>query len=266
MGAAVISWLSRHSRWGVLTASCVAFVLLWELLIRWFDVPAFLVPAPSRVAVEIAKNPAWLLTHAYQTVLATLLGFALAVIIGIALSLLIVYSRVAEDTVYAVLVALNSVPKVAIAPLFIIWVGTGFSSKVVMAMMIALFPIVIDAVLGLRSIDPDLLDLSRSMGGRPLGILLKIRAPNALPSLFAGMKVAISLALVGTIVGEFVASTAGLGYVILNAQSTFDTVRIFAVLLILSVIGTVFFFTIDFVERWLLPWHISRRLDEVAGH
>ncbi len=265
MSAATL-WWSRHSRWAVLGASGVVIIVLWELAIGWFQVPAFMVPAPSRIVAEIFRSPAWLWGHTYQTILATLLGFALAVVVGVAVALLIVYSRIAEDTVYAVLVALNSVPKVAIAPLFIIWVGTGFSSKVVMATLIALFPIVIDAVLGLRSIDPDLLDLSRSMGARPLGILLKIRAPNALPSLFAGMKVAISLALVGTIVGEFVASTAGLGYVILNAQSTFDTVRIFAALLILSIIGTVLFFSIDLVERWLLPWHVSRRLDEVAGH
>src|SRR6185503_13596441 len=156
--------------------------------------------------------------------LATVLGFALAVIIGVGLAVIIVYSRTAEQTIYAALVALNSIPKVAIAPLFIIWVGTGFPSKVTMAAVIALFAIVIDTVLGLRSLDPELLDLARSMGARPRGILFTIRFPNALPSIFAGMKVAISLALVGTIVGEFVASQRGLGYVILSAQGTFDTV------------------------------------------
>jgi len=257
---------SASSRAGVLTGALVILIGAWELVVRLFHVPTFIIPAPSAVAAELVKNPLWLWNHTYQTLFATLAGFSVAVVAGIALALVIVYSRVAEDLIYAVLVGLNSVPKVAIAPLFIIWVGTGFSSKVVMAAVIAIFPIVIDAVLGLRSVDPDLLDLSRSMGGRPLGILLKVRVPNALPSLFAGMKVAISLALVGTIVGEFVAASAGLGYVIVNAQSTFDTVRIFAALLILSAVGTGLFFVIDVIERVLLPWHVSHRLDELGIH
>jgi NitT/TauT family transport system permease protein len=244
--------------------SAVALIVLWELVVDLSKVPAFLVPAPSTVVAEILKNPLWFWGHTYYTLLATVCGFALAVVIGVVLAVTIVYSRAIEQTIYTALVALNSIPKVAIAPLFIIWVGTGFMSKVTMAAVIALFAIVIDTVLGLRSLDPELLQLARSMGARPLGILFKIRFPNALPSIFAGMKVAISLALVGTIVGEFVASSSGLGYVIMTAQSTFDTARIFASLLILAAMGTVLFFAIDLLEKWLLPWHVSHRRGDEA--
>lgn len=253
---------SGTSRPRMLLVSIIGAVVLWELVVDFFQVRSFIVPAPSRVLGEIFKNPMWYWSHTYYTLIATVLGFALALAIGVILAVTIVYSRAVEQTLYAALVALNSVPKVAIAPLFIIWVGTGLMSKVTMAAVIALFAIVIDAVLGLRSVDPELLDLARSMGARPMGILLKIRFPNALPSIFAGMKVAISLALVGTIVGEFVAASYGLGYVIVTAQSTFDTARIFASLLILAVMGTILFFLIDILERWILPWHVSHRHQE----
>jgi NitT/TauT family transport system permease protein len=146
--------------------------------------------------------------------------------------------------------------------LFVIWLGTGDTSKIGMAFLIAIFAIVIDAVLGLRSIDPDVLDLGRSFKGSGLKILLKLRFPNALPSIFAGMKVAIALALVGTIVGEFVAAQNGLGYVILAAQGVFETKRVFAALLVLAVMGTVLFYLIELAEKKALPWHVSQR----AGH
>jgi NitT/TauT family transport system permease protein len=236
-----------------------AFFILWEAAVDLLHTPAVLIPAPRHILGELINDPTWLLINGYYTLLATLVCFALALLIGVALAIAIVYSRLLEETIYGALVSMNSVPKVAIAPLFIIWVGTGIGSKITMAAVIALFAIVIDTVLGLRSIDPDMIDLARSLGGRPLKILIKIRFPNALPSLFAGMKVAISLALVGTIVGEFVAASDGLGYVIMVAQSTFDTARVFAALLVLALMGMVLFFAIDLLERLLLPWHVSHR-------
>jgi NitT/TauT family transport system permease protein len=192
----------------------------------------------------------------------TLVGFALAVVIGVSLAVAIVYSRFLEATLYTSLVAMNSVPKVALAPLFVIWLGTGDQSKVGMAFLIAIFAIVIDAVLGLRTVDPDMLDLGRSLRGSEFKLLWKIRFPSALPSIFAGMKVAISLALVGTIVGEFVAAQHGLGYVILSAQGVFDTARVFVALVILAIMGTLLFYLIEFAEQKTLPWHVSRRAEQ----
>ena len=155
--------------------------------------------------------------------------------------------------------SLNSIPKIALAPLFIIWMGTGITSKVAVSMLIALFSIVIDTVLGLRSVDPDAIDLSKSLRASPMQILFTIRFPNALPAMFAGMKVAISLALVGAIAGEFVASQVGIGYVILVAQGMFQTTRVFAAILLLGVLGTVLFYIVDMAERLLIPWHVSHR-------
>jgi NitT/TauT family transport system permease protein len=257
-------WWLATGRSRIIILFLIACTALWELAVDYFQVPAFLVPAPSRVFMEVASEPGWFSMQAYYTIEATLIGFLVAVVVGILLAIGIVYSRVLEQTVFTALVASNSIPKVAIAPLLIIWIGTGLEAKVAMAAMIAIFPIIIDAVLGLRSIDPDMLDLARSLGGKPWQILLKIRFPNALPSFFAGMKVGISFALVGTIVGEFVASARGLGNVIMVAQSDFRTARIFAALIILALVGTLLFFLLDLLERLLIPWHASRRQEEMA--
>jgi NitT/TauT family transport system permease protein len=183
----------------------------------------------------------------------------MAVVIGVLLAVGIVYSRVLETLLYTPLVAMNSIPKVALAPVFILWLGTGNQSKIGMAFLIAIFAIVIDAVLGLRTVDPDMLALGRTLKGTQLKMLLKIRFPGALPAIFSGMKVGIALALVGTITGEFVAAQKGLGYVIMSAQGAFETTRVFAALLILSVIGTVLFYLLEWAERLLLPWHVSHR-------
>ena len=170
----------------------------------------------------------------------------------------IVYSRFLDRTLYSLLVALNAVPKVALAPLFVIWLGTEAAPKVAIAMLIAIFPILIDTVLGLRSVDPDMLAMARVNQASKAKVLWKIRFPNALPSIFAGMKVGISFALVGTIVGEFVAGGSGLGHVILVAQGSFDTPTVFVALVLLCVLGVASFKLLEVIERRLLVWHASQ--------
>jgi NitT/TauT family transport system permease protein len=230
----------------------------WEVAVRTLGVKPVILPAPSVVFAELASSPAWYLEHAWYTLLITLGGFAMAVIVGVLLAVIIVESRVLESTIYNLIVAMNSVPKVAIAPLFVIWFGTGAEPKVAIAFLIAVFAIVIDTVLGLKSVPPDIVDLGRSLRGTRLRMLLKIRFPNALPSMFAGMKVAISLALVGAIVGEFVSSQRGLGYVILSAQGMFDTPRVFAAIFVLALVGMILFGLLARVERLMIPWHTSQ--------
>jgi NitT/TauT family transport system permease protein len=239
--------------------------ILWEVGVRIFKTPAYFLPPPSAIIAEFFNDPAWYARHAAYTIGACLMGFGLALIIGVLAAIGIVYSRVLENTLYALLVSLNSIPKIALAPLFIIWMGTGTASKVAIAMLIALFSIVIDTVLGLRSVDPDALDMSRSMQASPLQILAKIRFPAALPAMFAGMKVAISLALVGAIAGEFVASQVGLGYVILIAQGMFQTTRVFVAIILLGILGTILFYAVVLLERVVVPWHVSMRHGN-AGH
>jgi NitT/TauT family transport system permease protein len=238
----------------------VALFAAWEGIVRAFGIPAHILPPPSAVFVELATHPGWYLNHTMQTLYTTMLGFGLALAVGVVAAIGIISSRWVENTLYTLLVSLNSIPKIALAPLFIIWLGTGAESKVAVSFLIALFAIVIDTVLGLRSVDPDAIDLMRTLRGTPLQTLWKVRFPNALPHMFAGMKVAISLALVGAIAGEFVASQEGLGYVIITAQSMFQTVRVFAAVVLLGVAGTVLFYLVDIAERIVCPWHVSHRI------
>ena len=235
------------------------FLLIWEAWVRLAGVPTYFLPAPSAIFIEIVQDPLWYARHSAYTVGACLLGFFMALAVGILAAIGIVYSKVLENTLYTFLVSLNSIPKIALAPLFIIWMGTNLSSKVAISMLIALFAIVIDTVLGLRSVDPDVLDMTKSMRASPLQVLWKIRFPTALPAMFAGMKVAVSLALVGAIAGEFVASNVGLGYVILTAQGMMQTTRVFAAIVLLGVLGTALFYLIALVERLVVPWHVSQR-------
>ena len=239
-----------------------ALFIGWEALVRLFGSPGHMLPPPSAVLAELLDQPQWYAMHTLSTLLTTLIGFALALLVGVLAAIGIISSKWVENTLYTLLVSLNSIPKIALAPLFIIWLGTGLESKVAVSFLIAVFAIVIDAVLGLRSADPDALDLLRTLRGSRFQILFKVRFPNALPHIFSGMKVAVSLALVGAIAGEFVASQEGLGYVIVNAQSMFQTVRVFASIVLLGVTGTILFYLVDLAERLICPWHVSHRVEE----
>jgi len=237
----------------------VSLVLLWEVAVRALDIKPILLPAPSLILRELASAPWFYVRQSGDTLLTTVVGFVLAVVLGVGLAVAIVYSRVLERVIYTLLVSLNSLPKVALAPLFVIWMGTGVEPKIAIAVMLAIFSIVVDMVLGLRSVDPDILAMAHVSRARPIAVLWKIRLPNALPTLFAGMKVGISFALVGAIVGEFVAGSDGLGTVILIAEGQFDTTRVFAALVMLGVLGTALFYVVEFAEGLLLPWHPSHR-------
>ena len=237
----------------------------WEFSVWLSGVPDYFLPPPSAIGIEITNDPLWYARHSAYTLGACLLGFLLALLIGVLAAVGIVYSKLLENTLYTLLVSLNSIPKIALAPLFIIWMGTNLSSKVAISMLIALFAIVIDTVLGLRSVDPDVLDMAKSMRASRMQVLWKVRFPAALPAMFAGMKVAISLALVGAIAGEFVASQVGLGYVILTAQGMFQTTRVFAAIVLLGVLGTILFYLVNLLERLLVPWHVSQRGGAVIG-
>ncbi|MBS7789478.1 ABC transporter permease [Roseococcus sp. SDR] len=240
-------------------AVLVGLILIWEAAVLFFAPPPILLPAPSAILAELWSSPRYFLRHAGFTLWTTLAGFGLSVVLGVALAVAMVASRWADRVITTILVVMNSLPKVALAPLFVIWMGTGAEPKIAIAVMLAIFSIVADVALGLRSVDPDALALARVHRATAWRILWKVRFPNALPALFVGMKVAISFALVGAIVGEFVGGSAGLGHVILIAQGQFDTVRVFAALFVLGVIGTLLFYLVEATERLALPWHVSQR-------
>lgn len=252
------TWSERAWNWLAPGATIAGVFVIWQVLVKLLHIQAVILPAPTAVFGALLNQPQWFVQEGLYTLQTTLIGFGLAVLVGIILAVLIVEVRLLESTLYALLVALNSVPKVAIAPLFIIWLGTGPGPKIAIAFLIAFFPIVIDTVLGLKSVPKDMLDLAKSMRGARLDQFWRIRLPSALPSMFAGMKVGISLALVGAIVGEFVASDHGLGYVILTAQGTFETSQIFAANILLGAAGIALFGIMSLLERKLLPWHASQ--------
>lgn len=245
-------------------AGALAFLILWELAVRLLGVRPILLPAPSAIAAELAESPGWFAEQTFYTTSITVTGFLAALVFGVLFAVLITEWKVLDRIFFPLFVALNSVPKVAIAPLLVIWFGTGSEPKIAISFLIAVFAVVIDTALGLRSVPIESLDLARALRGSRLKVLLRIKLYCALPHLFAGLKVAMSLALVGAIVGEFVSSQRGLGFVILTAQGSFDTTRVFAAILILSILGVILIGAIDVAERYALPWR--SRVVAGSGH
>jgi NitT/TauT family transport system permease protein len=234
-------------------------LVLWDVSIRIFHIPEYLVPAPIDVLHRLAQEWHLLAHEAVPTIVATLGGFGLSVLIGVPIAMLIAYSKLVESYVYPLLVFSQSVPKVAIAPLFVVWFGFGILPKIIVAFLLGFFPIVVSTVVGFKSVESDMVDLARSMGSSKLKMFLKISLPQALPSIFSSMKVSVTLAVVGAVVGEFVGSNSGIGFVLQRANGNFDLPLMFAALIVLSLIGVVLFLAVDLIEKYSIPWHVSQR-------
>jgi len=233
--------------------------LLWEVTVWLFALPEYLLPGPVPVFASLAKNIAVLSKQSLWTAGTILAGFIVAAAVAIPLAMIIVVSPTFERLLYPPMVATQSIPKIALAPLFIVWFGFGVTPKIAVAFLIAFFPIVIDTIVGLRSIDPAMIQLARSMGAPPYRIFLRLRLPHALPAIFGGLKVASSLAVVGALTGEFVGSDRGLGYLLVQASGNLNTALLFATLVILSALAMAFFYLVEILERIAIPWHASQR-------
>ena len=242
----------------------IVLIIGWDLCIRLFKIPQYLIPTPWQVVQQLFKEWPMLWREALPTLYATLGGFVLSALVGVPIAMWIAYSRLVESFVYPLLVFSQSVPKVAIAPLFVVWFGFGVIPKVIAAFLLGFFLVIVATVQGFKSIEPDVIDLARSMGANPLKVFLKFRLPQAMPAIFSGLKVSVTLAVVGAVVGEFVGSNSGLGYVLQKANGTFDLPLMFAALVILSMIGVLLFLVLELIERWVLPWHASQRHDMQA--
>jgi NitT/TauT family transport system permease protein len=234
-------------------------VVLWEAASRLFDIPVFLLPPPSVIAESMYANAQVLTRQSIETTLEIVLGFGLSIAVGVPLALAIFLWTPFARTVYPLLVSSQAVPKVAVAPLFLVWFGFGLLPKVLIAFLIAFFPVVINTAMGLASIEREKIYLAQSMGLSRLATFFKIQLPNALPSIFAGLKISITLAVVGAVVGEFVGGQAGLGYLLLLANGSMDTPLLFAGIVALTILGVVFFALIGIVERMVLPPHAVER-------
>jgi NitT/TauT family transport system permease protein len=256
---------SLIGRWRTAFGFLLLF-LLWEVGVNMFGVREYILPPPSQVARALAKNWQPVLTSAGTTSLEIVAGYTLAVIVSIPLAVGIVFSRAIEETVYPVVVFLQIVPKIAVAPLFIIWFGFGFTPKLLLVFLLSFFPIVIAAIAGFRSIDPEIMDFVHTTGAGALRAFVKVRLPYALPDIFTGLKVGAAISATAAVVAEFVASDRGLGYLLLQYNGDLNTQMVFATVIVLGAIGLLVYFAVELLERLVIPWHASQsdRQSELA--
>jgi NitT/TauT family transport system permease protein len=248
-------------------ASVVSFVIvlgLWEWAGRAGWIAEYIVPAPSIIVLHMHEMFRLLLFHTYTTALEIFLGFLLAVVLGIGLAIAMVYVRTVEVVLYPWVIVSQVIPKVAIGPLLLMWLGFGLFPKIVIAFLVAFFPILIGAMIGFRSVEPEPLYLLRTMGSDRWQIFWHVQVPTALPSIFGGMKVAVTLAVVGAIVGEFIGANVGLGYLLMYANGVIDSKLLFAALVMISLLAMVAYWVVTLAERLSIPWHISVRHDPGA--
>jgi NitT/TauT family transport system permease protein len=241
-----------------------AAILAWAAIVRVFAIPDYLLPAPQDVALRMVKEAPVLWKHGLYTLSSVLAGFAAGVAIGVPLAFVIVLSRSIERVATPFLVMSQTIPKVAIAPILVVWLGFGILPKIAIVFLISFFPIVVSSVVGLKSVETDMIDLVRSMGAGTAKIMLRVRGPSALPQMFAGFKIAVCLSVVGAIVGEFVGSDRGLGFLLLTSTGTLDGTLVWSALFVLIGMGIALFAIVSRLERWALPWHVSVRAEEAA--
>jgi len=236
---------------------------MWEAAVRLLKIRSIVLPPPSEVISVMVERYDLLFTHLWPSLYMTILGFALSVVGGIFVAILITYSSIVRKGFYPIIVVSQVVPKVSIAPLFIVWFGTGTMSSLLLAFLIAFFPMTINAALGFQSIDEDIDKMARTFMGSPAQIFWKIRLPSALPYIFGGMKISITLAIIGVIVSEFVASQEGVGYLIKLAGGLLDTPLMLAAITVLSIAGLLLYAVIVAIEKRAIYWQAP--IDTAAG-
>lgn len=255
------SWLTTSPVAAVLLpiVGLLAAIALWWGATVAFSIPSYQLPSPWDVVVKFFDQPGELLSHTFTSLLETVEGFLLAIVIGIPIALVIVRSVILERLVYPLLLMVNSIPKVAVAPLLVIWMGFGQWPKVVMVLLLCFFPIVISTAQGMKSTPTELVELMRSLNASRAQEFFKLRLRYAMPQIFTGFKVAISLAVIGAVIAEFVGATKGLGYVIQQSGASADTTLAFAAITLLSVMSVVLFYGLTLLEHLLLPWAQEKR-------
>lgn len=257
------SWISRDT-WLVIAVT-VAGIGLWEVGVRWLQVPQFIVPSPLAIANRVAQDftSGLIFPHFLLTLVEVLAGFLLATFIGVGLGTLVALVRTVERLVYPFVLALQTVPKVAVAPLFIIWFGFGIEPKIVTAAVIAFFPILVNVIAGLKATDPRRLLLMRALKAGRWTTFCKVQLPGMLPYLFAGLEVGIIFAVIGAIVGEFIGASLGLGSLVIQRQAGVDVAGVFSVLFYLSFMGVALNLALRWVARRWVFW--ERPADAVSA-
>ncbi|MEU4193839.1 ABC transporter permease [Kribbella sp. NPDC026611] len=255
------SWLTSSPVAAVLlpVVGLVAVFGIWWGAILVFKIEPFLLPTPWAVVLKFFEQPGELLQETGTSLLETVEGFLLAIAVGVPIALVIVRSAILERLVYPLLLMVNSIPKVAIAPLLVVWWGFGQWPKVLMVLLMCFFPIVISTAQGMKSTPAELVELMRSLKATRAQEFFKLRLRFAMPQIFTGFKVAISLAVIGSVIAEFVGATKGLGYVIQQSGASADTTLAFAAITLLSIMSIVLFYALVLLEHLLLPWAQEKR-------
>ncbi|MBL8669482.1 MAG: ABC transporter permease [Alphaproteobacteria bacterium] len=232
----------------------VALVAAWAVAVHVYEVPAYLLPPPQDVLPRIAEDRVSLLNHSLVTIQEIVLGFALSIVSAIPMGLLIALSPLAKRMLYPLLVFIQLVPKIAIAPLFVVWIGFGMGSKVMLTLLLTFFPLLLASIAGFQILDQRLLYLTRSMGATFWQTFRYLRFPAALPVIFGGLKTSATIAATAAIVAEFVGANKGLGYRLMQATNVMDTTQVFAILFLLTVIGLALNGIVELVEHLMTPW------------
>jgi NitT/TauT family transport system permease protein len=240
----------------------VGFFVLWEALCWLFNVSDIIVPKPSQIVATLIQRAPALWPHTLQTLYTTMVGFAMGIVIGIALGVLIGSSRLAYAVAYPLLVGFASIPKVAVVPIFVLWFGAGTVPAVLTAMIMCIFPIVVNVATGLATTEPELEDVMRALRATKIDILWNVGLPRTMPFFFASLKVSVTLAFVGTVISETVASNRGIGNVMMIASSNFDVPLVFAGLMILAFLGVTLYAVFSLIEGRITGW--AHRKDEFA--
>ncbi len=236
----------------------VALLAAWEVLGALARVPAVILPRPSLIGRLVGERWDLLLKHAWPTTLQSILGFACAVVVGVGLGILVSFSRLFREAVYPLIIAFQVVPKVALAPVFILWFGLGGTSRLVLAFFIAFFPMVVNTFTGLESVDPTMIRMARAFQATRFTIFRKIQLPHALPYIFSGLKISITFAVIGIVVAEFVTAQEGLGYLIVFSEGNLDTPLMMGALVVLSALGILLYGAVAGLEKLCVWWEPER--------
>ena len=232
----------------------ILFIVFWQVFCTVFRIDSFILPAPTEVVQSLMQYHQQIMMHALQTLFTTLVGFAMAIVFGLLLGLAIGIERAVYDGIYPMMIAFNSIPKVAIVPLLVIWFGIGTVPAIMTAFLISFFPIVVNVATGLATIEPELLDVLRSLGARKHQIVMRIGIPRSMPYFFASLKVAITLAFIGSVVSESIASNVGIGYLMMAASARFDVPLVFAGFVVISIMGIIMYEMTAYAERRFTFW------------
>lgn len=253
---AAVSGLRKHAETPL---TLLVLLALWQLAVMVFEVPEYILPSPISVFQHLLlpqpdANYSWS-RHIGATVTEVLIAFVVTAIVGFVIAVILTWSRTVRELSMPALIFMNSLPIIAVAPILVLWFGYGLGTNVLIGFLVAFFPLVINVSQGLSRVEEDLLDLVRYMNASKWQVFVKIRFPKSLPYLFSGLKICSTMVVVGAIVGEFIASDRGLGYIIINSQYTMDTPPIFAALIVVSALGVGLFGLVTLAERLLMPWN-----------